>query len=765
MIGRSPLHRDARHESGLRHATGEARYVDDLPRPPGSLVARVVTALMPRGRLVRVDVDAARAVPGVRAVLTVDDVPGHADIGAIFHDEPVLARGEVHYHGQPVVLVVADDADAARRGAEAVVVKIEPLKALLSIEEAEVARSWLPAGHTIARGDVEAALRGAAEVVEAELRCGAQEHFYLETQAALAIPGEGGTIEVHTSTQHPTEVQRDVARVLGWGANRVVATATRLGGGFGGKESQASPVACLAALAAVHTGRPVALRYDRHTDMSVTGRRHPFRLRYRAGFDADGRLVALDAELVADGGWSADLTSAIVDRAMFHADNCQFVPHVRLVGKAVRTNLPSNTAFRGFGGPQGMLVMYDALHRYAERHGLDPVEVHRRSFYRDGDETPYRQPVDDARVGRIVDELVASSDYAARRAAIEAFNATSRWVKRGIALQPVKFGISFTNTMLNQAGALVLVYTDGTVQLSHGGVEMGQGLHTKMIAVAADTLGVQAESVRVMPTSTEKVPNTSATAASSGADLNGQAVFDACQTLRERMRPVAAAMLSVPEADVRFIGGLVGTPAGQIPFAEVAQRCWLERVSLSATGFYRTPGIHYDKAAGAGRPFLYFAWGAAVAEVELSVLTGEHRLLRADVLHDCGRSLVPGIDRGQVEGAFIQGMGWLTMEETRFGPDGRGLTVGPSTYKIPAVGDTPADLRVALLERADQPGTIGKSKAVGEPPFMLGIAVPAALRHALLGVAPGEVELALPATGEALLLEVGRRLAGGGGGG
>jgi xanthine dehydrogenase molybdopterin-binding subunit B len=318
--------------------------------------------------------------------------------------------------------------------------------------------------------------------------------------------------------------------------------------------------------------------------------------------------------------------------------------------------------------------------------------------------------------------------------------------------------------MLNQAGALVLVYSDGTVQLSHGGVEMGQGLHTKMIAVAADTLGVTADAVRVMPTSTEKVPNTSATAASSGADLNGQAVFDACQTVRERMRPVAAAMLSVPEADVRFIGGLVGTPQGQVPFAEVAQRCWLERVSLSATGFYRTPGIHYDKAAGAGRPFLYFAWGAAVAEVELSVLTGEHRLLRADLLHDCGRSLVPGIDRGQVEGAFIQGMGWLTMEETRFGPDGRGLTVGPSTYKIPAVGDTPADLRVALLERADQPGTIGKSKAVGEPPFMLGIAVPAALRHALLGVAPGEVELALPATGEALLLEVGRRLAGSGGG-
>ena len=752
----SPLHKSTTHESGLKHTTGEARYVDDMPHPAGMLVGLGLMSPHAHARILSMDLSAARALPGVHAVLCADDIPGENLIGPIFHDEPVLAEGLVHYHGQLVAFVVATSYEQCREALGRVRVDYEPLPALLDIESARRANAVLTEPHVIRRGDVDAALHAASEVVSAKTENGYQDHFYLETQAALALPGEDGCVHLYSSTQHPTEVQKMVAHVLGVPANKVVCEVPRMGGAFGGKESQATPYACLAALAARRTGRPVKVWLDRGHDMRQTGKRHPFQAEYAAGFGADGVLSALRVDIVANGGWSIDLTPAIVDRALFHLDNAYYLEHVDFVGQSVRTNLPSNTAFRGFGGPQGMLVVEEAINRFAERRGLDPAEVRRRNFYGDAgrDTTPYGQPVTENRIGRIFDELMASSAYRARRAEIEAFNQGSSHIKRGIGFQPVKFGISFTKSILNQAGALVLVYADGSVQLNHGGTEMGQGLHTKMRAICADALGVSVAHVRVMHTATDKVPNTSATAASSGSDLNGQAVAQACEIIRERMRPVAAELLACQPEEVVFDDGVIrGSTPDTLTFSELAQACWLRQISLSATGFYRTPGITYDYASGRGRPFYYFAYGGAVTEVEISALTGEHRVLRVDILHDVGNSLVPSIDKGQVEGAYVQGLGWLTMEEVLYGDDGRLLTPGPSTYKIPAIGDVPRDFRVALLERAAQPGVIHGSKAVGEPPFMLAISALTALRHAIQSLGPDgrEVELVSPCTPEAIL--------------
>ncbi|MCA9690247.1 MAG: xanthine dehydrogenase molybdopterin binding subunit [Myxococcales bacterium] len=754
----SPLHRPARHESGERHTTGEARYVDDVPEPRDTLVCWIATSPHACARILARDGAAALAVPGVRKVLFADDIPGHRQIGAIVHDEPLLAEDAVAYVGQPVALVVADDLEAARRGADAVAVEYEPAPAILSIADAIAAASFHGDPHVIVRGDVDLALETAKHRITGTLSTGAQDHFYLETQAALAIPEEGGTYRLLSSTQHPTEVQKAVAEVLGIGSHKVVCEVPRMGGGFGGKESQATNFAALAALASHHTGRPAKLWLNRERDMRITGKRHPFFARYDAGFDEGLQLVALAVELYSDGGFTFDLSLPVLDRALFHLDNAYFVPALRFRGQVCRTNLPSNTAFRGFGGPQGMCVVEEAFNRLGERLALDPTDLRARSFYGPAprDRTPYGQEVTESRLDRIHAELMASSEYAARRQAIAAFNEGSRWIKRGLGYQPVKFGISFTKSILNQAGAFVLIYQDGTVQLNHGGTEMGQGLHSKMLAVCAHELGVLRAAIRVMTTATDKVPNTSPTAASSGSDLNGQAVRVACETLRERLRPVAAGLLGVDEdgaARLRFVGGRVVDPEGgaSVSFPEVTNQAWLERVSLSATGYYRTPGIHYDHARGRGRPFYYFAYGAAVCEVEVCGLTGEHRLLRVDILHDVGASLLPTIDLGQVEGGFLQGVGWLTCEEVLVDPAGRPITLGPSTYKIPAFGDAPADLRVRLLERAPQEGVIHGSKAVGEPPFMLAIGAITALRQAILAFGPGEVTLAVPATPEAIL--------------
>jgi xanthine dehydrogenase large subunit len=741
------LHQDAPHEAGHKHVTGLARYVDDLPAP-GCVHGVIVRSPVAHGRLLGVDVPPLG--PGVLRVLTAVDIPGDNAVGPIVHDEPVLARDELTWKGQPVALVLGDTREVARAFAERVVVRCEVLPPVLDLEAAEAQGAWLLEPHVIARGDVEVALGSAPHTLMGEVRTPAQDHFYLETQVTLAVPEEsalsdGPSFRLYSSTQHPTELQRMVAHVLHVAEADVVVEVPRMGGGFGGKESQATLPACLAALGAAHTGRACKVWLDRGEDMRITGKRHPFRGRWRAGFDAQGRLLALDAELVADGGCSLDLTGPIVDRALFHLDNAYFVPVLRFVGKAVRTNTPSNTAFRGFGGPQGALVIEDVMERIALHLGLDPVEVRRRNYYGPAPRNiaPYGQEVPEARVDRITSQLVDAVDLTGWRAEIAAFNVAHRHHKRGLGFTPVKFGISFTNALLNQAGALVLVYADGTVQLNHGGTEMGQGLHTKMRAVAADVFGVPTARVRVMTTSTEKVPNTSATAASSGSDLNGQAVRAACLVVRERMDAVAAEL---------------GVPPDQFgaSFRQIATACWLRRVSLSSTGFYATPGIVYDRPRGAGTPFYYYAYGAAFTEVEVNGWTGENRVRRVEILHDVGNPLVPSIDRGQVEGAFVQGMGWLTTEEVRYGADGDCVTRGPSTYKIPSVGDVPEVFRVRLLEDAAQPGTIGGSKAVGEPPFLHGISVWMALRDAVAAFGNRSVptSLALPATAENVLFAV-----------
>ncbi len=757
---RSPLHQPALHESGVRHVTGEARYVDDWPLPPGALHGAIVTSTQAHGRITRRDATAARVMDGVAAVYFSEDIPGTNLIGPIVHDEELLASASVHYVGQPVAVVFAADLETAQRAAALVEVEVEALPSLQSIDAAIEAQSYLAPPHVIARGDVDAALRDAHVCVRGEVRVGGQDHFYLETQAALAFPQENGCVTVLSSTQHPTEVQNEVATILGVGAHAVVCEVPRMGGGFGGKESQATPMACMAALGVHHTGQACKVWLDRDADMRITGKRHPFLGRYEASFEEDGRLTGLKVELYSDAGWSADLSLPVLDRALFHLDNAYFVPALRIQGLACRTHRPSNTAFRGFGGPQGMVVLEEAMNHGARTLGIDPAQLRARNFYGAAprDRAPYGQevPAEHNRLRTIHESLMDSSDYAQRKADIEAFNAGSRWVKRGLGYQPIKFGISFTKSILNQAGALVLVYADGTVQLNHGGTEMGQGLHTKMLTVCAHELGIAPQSVRVMTTATDKVPNTSATAASSGSDLNGQAVAAASIELRERMRPIAAGLLELDasQADaLRFEGGVVTHPptAKSVPFRDVAKNAWMQRVSLSATGFYATPGVGYDHATGSGTPFFYFAYGAAVCEVEVNGLTGEHRMTRADILHDVGTSLVPTIDRGQVEGGFVQGVGWLTCEEVLFREDGSPITTGPSTYKIPAVGDVPVDLRVDLLPKAPQPGVVHGSKAVGEPPFMLAIGVVTALRHALAGFGQSEAPLGLPATPESIL--------------
>ena len=742
------------HESAEAHVTGKALYTDDLTtRYPGVLHAWPVQVPEARARVESIAIDEALKVPGVVTVLQKGDVPGENDVGAGRRDEP-LFPDEVVYWGQAVCWVLAESEEAAKLGAQKVRVEVTPLSAILSMDQAIEAESFHTEPGRIERGDVEEALRSLPHVADGELNIGGQEHFYLETQAAIAHADEAGGVHVESSTQHPSETQEIVARVLGVPKNQVVVQSLRMGGAFGGKEVQANPWAAIAAIGCAKTGRPVRVRLDRLRDFTLTGKRHPFLGRYRVGFDGDGRILAFDAAIFSDGGWSLDLSAPVLHRALFHADNAYFLEHVRVVGRVCKTNTTSHTAFRGFGGPQGMLVIEDAIDRVARTLGLAPHVVRERNFYREGHTTHYEQRVEQAdRIARIWEELRESSDFDARYAEIEAFNSISDDVKRGIAITPVKFGISFTATFYNQAGALVLVYRDGSVQVSHGGTEMGQGLHTKMLQVAAHTLGLPLERVRLMPTRTDKVPNTSATAASSGSDLNGAAVKHACDQLRERLGQIAGRMLDAHPDELTFEDGMVfrrDLSGEAISFADVVDKAYLERVQLSASGFYRTPGIHFDAAAGRGKPFHYFAYGAAVTEIELDPLTGMYRFVRVDILHDVGDSLSPLVDLGQVEGGFAQGLGWLTQEELWWAPDGRLATSNASTYKLPSVGELPDVFNVRLLARATEPGAIYGSKAVGEPPLMLAISGREAIRHAVASFAAAgqPVELAVPATAE-----------------
>ncbi|MCC6647572.1 MAG: xanthine dehydrogenase molybdopterin binding subunit [Polyangiaceae bacterium] len=761
---RADASRALSHDSARGHVTGDALYVDDeAARRGGMLELWPIRARVTCARLTGVDAEAARAMPGVVAVLLAGDVPGDNDAGAIRHDEPLFAADDVRFHGQAVGVVVAATREQARLAAEAVVLHHEERPALLGVDAAIEAGSYHTEPHVIRRGDAAAALAASPRVVEGTLHIGGQEHFYLESQAAWAERGDDGDVTVSSSTQHPSEVQAIVSHVLHAPRNRVTVIAPRMGGGFGGKETQGNAIAAWAALAAWKTGRPCRVQLDRDVDMELTGKRHPFRADYRAAYELDGRLTALEASLVSDGGYALDLSESICDRALFHIDNAYYVPNVDVRGRVAKTNVVSHTAFRGFGGPQGMLVIEEVLDRVARALGLPPDLVRRRNLYSGEGETAtthYGQPLDDDRLTRIWDSLLASSSFAERRREIDAWNAGQRGKKRGLAITPVKFGISFTATWLNQAGAVVLLYRDGTAQVNHGGTEMGQGLHAKVQGVAMRELGLSAARVRVMKTRTDKVPNTSATAASSGADLNGAAVKDACLTLRARLAPVAARLLEarvgapIPPAAIVFGDDHAWTPQfahERVPFPEICEAAYVTQVQLSATGFYSTPAIGYDRQRGHGKPFHYFACGAAVSEVEIDAASGMKRVLRVDVLHDVGDSLNPGVDRGQIEGGFVQGMGWLTAEELVWTGAGKLASHSASTYQIPSIGDAPADMRVATLSRAAQPGTIHGSKAVGEPPLMLAISVREALRDAIgaFGGAP-VVDLPCPSTHEAI---------------
>ncbi|MDJ1158990.1 xanthine dehydrogenase molybdopterin binding subunit [Chelatococcus sp. SYSU_G07232] len=745
------------HDSGVKHASGAATYVDDIRAPEGTLHLAVGGSPKARGRLLTLDLSAVRAHPGVVAVLTAADVPGKNDIAPALADDPLFAEGEVSFHGQVLFAVVAETREAARRAARLAKVEIEAERPSVTVEDALARGETVLPDYAFGRGDPDAALAAAPRRLEGTLRIGGQEHFYLEGQAALAVPGEDGDITVHSSTQHPTEVQHVVARVLGIPDAFVTCEVRRMGGGFGGKESQATQWAALAALAARVTGRPCKLRLDRDDDMAMTGKRHDFRVGWRVGFDDDGRIAGYDVMYDARCGYSADLSLGVVDRAMFHADNAYFLPAVRVASRRLKTNTVSNTAFRGFGGPQGMLAVERVMDAIAWATGRDPLDVRKANFYAPGrDRTPYGQEVEDADLLRdLVETLERDCDYRVRRGAIAAFNARSPILKKGLALTPVKFGISFTLTHLNQAGALVHVYTDGSIHLNHGGTEMGQGLFIKVAQVVAEEFGVALERVRITATTTAKVPNTAPTAASAGSDLNGMAARAAARTIRKRLAAFAAETWGVPEAEVAFRDDRVFIGNESLTFGELARKAHQARIQLSAAGFYRTPKIHWDRDKGEGRPFFYFAYGAACSEVTIDTLTGEMRVDRIDILHDVGRSLNPAIDIGQIEGGFVQGMGWLTTEELIFDEEGRLLTHAPSTYKIPVASDVPADFRVALYPSGNREETIYRSKAVGEPPLMLAICVFSAIADAVHSLAPGRpVPLDAPATPEAILKAV-----------
>ena len=725
------------HESARGHVTGEAFYVDDLcGRYPNLLHAWPVCA--PHAHALVTDFDGSRAFeePCVVSVLTQADVPGEGDSGANRHDEPLFPV-EVMFYRQPVAWVLAETAEAARRGAARVAVEYEVLPAILTIEEAIDAGSFLTDELRISDGDPDA-LDASPLRVKGELRIGGQEHFYLETQACLAWIDETGCVAVHSSTQHPSETQEVIARVLGVPRNHVTVECLRMGGAFGGKEVQANPYAAVAALGAWKTKRPVRVRLTRELDIAITGKRHPYLAKYAAGFSPDGRLQAMRVELFSDGGWSLDLSEPIMWRSMFHIDNAYKLPAVEVAGRVCRTHKTSQTAFRGFGGPQGMLVIEEILSLAAKATNLPSDVVRERNFYRDGDATHYGEVVRDAgRIELIWNALKSSSRLAERRDEIAAFNARSMHAKRGIAITPVKFGISFTATFYNQAGAVVLVYRDGSVQVNHGGTEMGQGLFTKILQIAANSLGLPVSCVRVMSTRTDKVPNTSATAASSGSDLNGAAVQDACLQIKARLAAVAAAVLDCEPAEVTFEDAIATARGKSIEFGVLCETAYKQRVPLFAEGFYRTPDIHFNFKTARGRPFHYFAYGAAVSEVEIDGFTGQFRLIRTDILHDAGASISPIVDRGQIEGGFLQGVGWLTIEELLWDAKGRVSTGGASTYKLPSWSEVPEVFNVAMLERAAQPDVVMGSKAVGEPPLMLAFSVREALRDAISAFSEG----------------------------
>jgi xanthine dehydrogenase large subunit len=749
------------HESAHLHVAGTAPYIDDLPELAGTLHAALGLSPVAHGRIAAMQLDRIRTLPGVVAVLSAADIPGPNDCGPIVHDDPILADGRVQYLGQPVFAVIAETRDAARRAAAKAkdVLEIEPLPAIFTPIEAHAAGQYVLAPMHLLRGDARTAIAGAPRRLKGSFDVGGQEQFYLEGQISYAIPTENRGIKLHCSTQHPSEMQHLVAHALELKAHHVQVECRRMGGGFGGKESQSALFACVAALAAQKLDRPVKLRLDRDDDFLVTGRRHCFHYEYEVGYDDDGRVLGAELTMVSRAGYSADLSAPVMTRAMCHFDNAYWLPDVAIHGFSAKTNTQSNTAFRGFGGPQGAIAIENILDSIARALGKDALDVRRANFYGVGERnvTPYAMEVTDNIIHELTAELAESSGYRARRAAVAEFNAQSPVLKRGLALTPVKFGISFNVVHLNQAGALVHVYTDGSILVNHGGTEMGQGLNTKMAQVAAHELGVAFDCVRVTATDTQKIANTSATAASSGADLNGKAVQDAARQVRERLAAFAAGKYGGEADAVRFANGEVRVNGHSFTFADIVMQAYTSRVQLWSDGFYATPGLHWNKETLQGRPFFYFAYGAAVSEVVIDTLTGECRLLLTDVLHDVGRSLNPAIDIGQIEGAFIQGMGWLTTEELVWHPTTGLLTThAPSTYKIPTANDCPPVFNVRLFDADNPVDTVHRSKAVGEPPLLLAFSVFYAIRDAVSAAGGHRIDppLAAPATAEAILRAV-----------
>jgi len=754
---------DQRHDSAHKHVSGQAVYIDDMPEPAGLLHGCLGLGTVAHGTITSIDLTAVRAAPGVVDVLTAKDVPGENDISPTGrHDEPVLADGKVQFHGQPVFCVIAETREQARRACRLAKVAYEELPAIVDVAGLDTINGKLVTPPlTLKRGDAANAIAKAPRRLKGQMRIGGQDHFYLESQIAMAVPGEDQDVTIYSSTQHPSEVQHMVSHALGVPSHAVTVEIRRMGGGFGGKETQGNQFAALAAIAAKRLHRAVKIRPDRDDDMIATGKRHDFLVDYEVGFDDDGAILGVDYMYAARCGFSSDLSGPVTDRALFHCDNAYFYPAVHAKSAPLYTNTVSNTAFRGFGGPQGMVGAERVIDEVAFALGKDALDIRKRNFYGTSDRnvTPYHQTVEDNIVHRIVAELEQSSDYARRRRTIRAFNANSRFIKRGLALTPVKFGISFTATHYNQAGALVHVYTDGSVHLNHGGTEMGQGLYVKVAQVVAEEFQIDLEQVKITATTTGKVPNTSATAASSGSDLNGMAAQNAARIIRDRLTDFAANKYQVPLDQIEFKPNRVRVGNQEIPFTDLVKQAYMARIQLSAAGFYKTPKIHWNRDKGEGHPFYYFAYGASCSEVSIDTLTGEYMVERTDVLHETGRSLNRAIDLGQIEGGFIQGMGWLTTEELWWDDKGRLRTHAPSTYKIPLASDRPKIFNVTLADwpEAHEP-TVHRSKAVGEPPFMLAMSVLHALSDAVASVADHKIcpRLDAPATPERVLMAVER---------
>ncbi len=753
-------HSSIQHDSAEKHVTGRAEYTDDLNEPTGTLHAALGLSQIAHGKILSMDLSAVRAALGVVMVMTPEDIPGENDVSPNgLHDDPIFAPGLVQFWGQPVFAVVAETRGQARHAAALAKIEYEALPHTLDpIAARDAGLGYVTKPLTLRRGEAKAALAKAPRRIEGRFEVGGQDHFYLEGQIAMAVPGEDDEVVIHVSTQHPSEVQHMVAHALQVPNNAVVVNVRRMGGGFGGKETQMNLFACVAAIAAKKLGRAVKIRPDRDDDMEATGKRHDFVIDYAVGFDDSGKILAVEGDFYARCGFSADLSGPVTDRALFHADNAYYYPDVELRSHPMKTNTVSNTAFRGFGGPQGVIAAERIIEEIAYALGRDPLEIRKANLYENGQLTPYHQEVEDQILPRLFEELETSADYQARRQAVLDWNAKGGVIRKGIALTPVKFGISFTATWFNQAGALLHIYNDGSLHLNHGGTEMGQGLNTKIAQVVAEAMGVHIERIRITKTTTEKVPNTSATAASSGTDLNGMAALDACNQIKDRLLAFAAEKWSVP-ADRITIGETVVIGDHTMSFAAFIREAYMARIQLSAAGFYKTPKIHWNRETGQGRPFFYFAYGASISEVAIDTLTGEYVIERVDVLHDVGRSLNPILDKGQVEGAFVQGAGWLTSEELWWDAKGRLRTHAPSTYKIPLASDRPKIFNVALADwSVNRENTIKRSKAVGEPPFVLGISVLEAISMAVASVADYREcpRLDAPATPERVLMAVER---------